>query len=107
MNLPSLSIHRDKAMLYLLDLTSVRGASKARFFLGRGFDAADESAFIEALGRHGFDHWPGVSIATPFGEKRVLVGPMPCPDGSAPDVRSVWMLTPDGTTANFVTAYPA
>ncbi len=41
MSLPRLSIHRDKVTLYLLDLTSKRGVSKAKFFLGRGFDTAD------------------------------------------------------------------
>lgn len=107
MSLPRLSIHRDKITLYLLDLTSKRGASKAKFFLGRGFDTADWLTFIEVLSQHGFNHWPGTSIDTPFGEKHVLTGPMPCPNGTTPDVLSVWMLTLDGTTASFVTAYPA
>ena len=80
---------------------------KARFFLGRGFALDDPLGFAEALGRHGADHWPGRAITTRLGAKHVLIGPMRCPDGSAPRVLSVWMLLSDRVAAALVTAYPA
>lgn len=106
MSLPRLAIRLDKVVADLLDLTSHDGGPKAKFFLGRGFSLDDCMPLIQALGRHGTDHWPGRTIATRFGEKHVLVGPMPCPDGSAPQVLSVWMLSSDGAEAALVTAYP-
>lgn len=107
MTIPRLTIRRDKLTSYLLDVTSERGASKAKFFIGRGFACDGWMALVEAIGRHGADHWPGRAVVTPYGVKHVLVGPMPCPDGTSPDVLSVWMVSRDGTDASLVTAYPA
>lgn len=59
MSLPRLAVRRDKVTAYLLDPASHDGASKAKFFLGRGFSRADWIDFVEALGRHGADHRPG------------------------------------------------
>lgn len=105
--LPTFSIRVDKLTHYLLDLTSIDGASKAKFFLGHGFPADNFFVLLEALANHSGDHWPGRTMPSPHGLKHILEGPMMCPNGTTPIVRSVWMLTPDGTTANFVTAYPA
>lgn len=107
MSLPRLAVRRDKVTAYLLDLTSDDGGPKAKFFLARGFSLDDWLGFVQALGQHGADHWPGRAIITRFGEKHVLIGPMPCPDGSMPEVLSVWMLSSDGAEASLVTAYPA
>lgn len=107
MRVPRLSFHRDKATSYLLDLNSKRGASKAKFFLARGFDRNEWLTFARALAEHALNHRPGRDVRTRFGEKHVVSGPMLCPDDSTPEVLSVWMLTPDGTTTAFVTAYRA
>lgn len=107
MTLPHFTIRPDKITSYLLDLASERGASKAKFFIGRGFAPDGWISLGEALGRHGSDHWPGRAVLTPYGVKHVLIAPMHCPDGTSPDVLSVWMLSRDGTDASLVTAYPA
>lgn len=103
---PTFSIRVDKLTHYLLDPTSIDGASKAKFFLGRGFPADDFLVLLEALANHSEHHWPGRTRPSPHGLKHILEGPMACPNGTKPIVRSVWLLTLDGTTANFVTAYP-
>ena len=106
MALPVFSIRADKLVSYLLDLTSIDGGPKAKFFIGRGFPAEDFFVLMEALAQHGADHWPGDTKPSPHGTKHVLVGPLPCPDGTTPEVRSIWMLSADGATAKLVTAYP-
>ena len=86
---PTLSIRASKLTHYLLDLTSADGASKAKFFLGHGFPADNFFVFLEAVGKHGFDNWPGRTKPSPHGLKHVLEGSMLCPNGASPIVRSV------------------
>ena len=107
MTLPLLSIKREKITAYLLDMNSIDGASKAKFFIARGFSIDKLGVFVSALGNHAASHWPGREMKTDYGTKRIIVGPMQCPDGTTPNIRTVWMLSPDETNATLITAYPA
>jgi hypothetical protein len=43
---------------------------------------------------------------TPFGQNYVVEGPLPAPDGRAPNVRVVWFIANGAETAILATAYP-
>ena len=93
---------------YLLDPTHPDGASKARFFMRRGFSPDRPEELIAALRSH-----PTVlsstvrTVVNADGDVRFVVeGPLTVPDGSEPLVRTVWQDTgPD--SASLLTAYPA
>ncbi len=106
MSVVQLTISEDKIKRYLLDLSHPVGGSKARFFMDRGFNPATPDVLADALARHASPRWPGVSAVTPYGIKHRIVGPMPCPDGTAPIILTVWQVQTGRTSADFVTAYP-
>ncbi|HEX4767219.1 MAG TPA: hypothetical protein VH414_13195 [Lichenihabitans sp.] len=106
MSVVRLTISEDKIKRYLLDLSHPVGGSKARFFIDRGFNIATPDVLAEALTAHASGRWPGSSVVTPYGIKHRIVGPMPCPDGSAPVILAVWQVQTGRTSADFVTAYP-
>lgn len=62
----------------------------------------------DALLNHVREHAEAVarSVRTPYGVKYVLVGPMACPDGRSPQVRSVWQIDRGNWRPRCVTAYP-
>ena len=101
-----LTISEDKITRYLLDLSHPIGGSKARFFIDRGFNIATPDILAEALTAHASGGWPGSSVATPYGIKHRIVGPMPCPDGRVPTILAVWQIQTGHSSADFVTAYP-
>jgi hypothetical protein len=41
-----------------------------------------------------------------WGIKYIVDGPIACPDGSAADVRTIWIISPEDDTPLFVTAFP-
>ena len=102
---PRIGIKKDKLVLYLLDLNG-KDPSRAKYFLGRGFTAQNWFQLADALAQHAFDHWPGRVIRVSYGVKHVITGTMVCPDGSTPDVLSVWKVETGDTVASLVTAYP-
>ncbi len=101
-----LDIPPHKIILYLLDPNG-KDPSKARFFLGRGFDVLQWLDLSNALAEHAANGWPGtVKSAGDYGVKHIITGPLQCPDGTSPDVLSVWQFKPGATAASFITAYP-
>lgn len=95
-----------KIRFYLLNPVHKRGASKAKFFLGRGFSVGDVPAMATALTRHASANWPGVVSSNDYGDRHAVVAPMLCPDGTSPRVLTVWQVEPGSVVARFVTAYP-
>jgi len=99
-------VPREKVTAYLLSSTHRLGRSKAAFFTGFGFTAADWRAVAEALLRHAADHEVAQTGETPFGIRYVVDGIMAAPDGRTPNVRTVWFIETGEDTPRFVTAYP-
>jgi hypothetical protein len=101
---PSFSVSMRKLTHYLLDTNHRVGSPKARFFLGRGFRIDQPDVFAAALLTHAT--CPAVRVDTMHGLRFVCDGPLACPDGTSPQVRTVWQQPPGGSTAELITAFP-
>ncbi len=101
-----LSVAHAKVQDYLLNIKHPEGWSKAKFFLARGFDLSQPSVLAEALAVQALMGWPGDELITPGSVKHKIVGPVQCPDGSAPDILTVWQVKTGSTSADLVTARP-
>jgi len=108
-NLPNASaarVERAKIVGYLLATDHPEGASKAEFFGRFGFDGDNWEILGEALILHAGAH-PVVSIyETKYGAKYRIHGPLSCPDGRSPMIRSVWIIDADTAIPRLVTAHP-
>jgi hypothetical protein len=60
----------------------------------------------DALCRHAANHDISGAQDTEFGTRYTVDGPLACPDGRAPQVRSVWFKATGERTVRLVTAYP-
>ena len=101
---PVLNVPGHKVTLYLLNPLG-KDPSKAKFFLGRGFTLVDWVALSDALATHAFNGWPGTVKQGNYGLKHVITGPMLCPNGTTPEVLTVWKIEPGNPGLSFVTAY--
>ncbi|WP_279357698.1 DUF6883 domain-containing protein [Methylobacterium indicum] len=95
-----------KITAYLLNVDHPEGGAKARFFIARGFDPGVVAIFIAAVRQHAVALHFVRDVSNEYGVKRVYEGPLACPDGTAPHVRSVWHKTPGSSVRMLVTAYP-
>jgi hypothetical protein len=95
-----------KVTEYLLNTSRMPAAAKARFFLSCGFrlDAWEELA--SALKTHGQKHAVLNEATSDYGTKYEIEGPLICPDGRTPTVRTVWQIDTDGLAPRLITAYP-
>ena len=102
----NLIVEESKISDYLLDLEHRIGGAKARFFMGFGFDASRPVEFAECLKSHAASN-PVVSVGdTGYGTKWVVEGPITCPDGRSPGIRTVWILDSGREFPRLVSAYP-
>jgi len=99
-------VPEDKVVRYLLNLSHEDGRGKAIFFLNRRFSASDWEQLAEALRQHVLTNDAASVEPHTWGTKYVVDGPLMCPDGSTPNVRSVWNIKPPATHPRFVTSYP-
>ena len=105
-SIPDLAIESIKITAYLLNADHPEGGSKAKFFIARGFSLDDEKTFVEALMGHAIAGHLARELSNEHGVKRVYEGPLPCPDGTSPRVRSIWHKAPGHFMRLLVTAYP-
>lgn len=102
-----LAIPPAKIRDYQLDLGHPTGWSKAKFFLARGFDRTRPDVLADALASQALAGWPGDVLPVPGAVKHRITGAVACPDGSTPDVLTVWQVDDGSAWASFVTARPA
>lgn len=94
-----------KITRYLLDLTSKRGASKAKYLMRFGFTPDEPRVLAAALVEHAMNNLPGVTSVSRKGNPVVVFeGPVTTPDGRAMPLRTVW--EPRLGEMHFVTAVP-
>ncbi|SFL37503.1 DUF6883 domain-containing protein [Methylobacterium pseudosasicola] len=103
----TLAIPGEKIGGYLLKLDHPSGGSKAKFFLGVGFSAADPVGFADAVFAHVDNPDTEMTFIASGGlTKMVCQGPLRTPTGRWTRIRSVWVVTgPD--EAQLVTAVPS
>ncbi|GAC1627566.1 MAG: hypothetical protein NVS9B10_16660 [Nevskia sp.] len=100
-----LIVQQTKLVGYLLNLNHVDGASKAKFFLSRGFERGLWPDFAAALINHGASQPVVNETATVHGMKYVVECNLETPDGRNPCIRSVWIV--EGCEPpRLATAYP-
>ncbi|BAQ46630.1 MULTISPECIES: DUF6883 domain-containing protein [Methylobacterium] len=105
---PDLVIPFPKLTHYLLHDQGA-APSKAKFFIGHGFDRRVPIVLAQALWRQASpENYQSVRIV-PFGRNLVFEGPILTPHGTAPIILSVWHAPHDDPrhVARFVTAYPS
>ncbi len=96
----------EKILGYLLRPDHPEGASKAKFFMARGFSTQDWEILAEALRLHAASGDSFSVVEGRFGTKLVVEAPISCPDGTSPMIRSVWMAENAGANLRLVTAHP-
>lgn len=108
-------VEERKVRDYLLSREHPDGRTKAAYFESFGFRVEAWQTLAEALLRHGALGDLVETTTTPFGVQYAVVGPLECPDGRRPTVRSVWEASPDDSgpgsepgygQPRLVTAYP-
>lgn len=107
-NLPDsdrLLVEKGKLASYLLNLSHKDGASKAKFFLKRGFAAETWEAFAAALKTHGASQTVTTVEITRHGKKFTVECQIKTPDGKDPCILSVWIQA-TGKVPRLVTAHP-
>jgi hypothetical protein len=73
-------VEREKVVGYLLNLNHRYGASKARFFMGFGFQAEAWETFAAALREHCQQHEVTLTKETGFGPRYEVEGELAAPD---------------------------
>ena len=99
-------VEREKVVGYLLNLNHRYGASKARFFMGFGFQAEAWETLAAALREHGQQHEVTLTKETGFGPRFEVEGELAAPDGRRPQVRTVWQQDAGEVAPRLITAYP-
>jgi hypothetical protein len=100
-------VEEKKVRDYLLNTTRMPAAAKARFFLSCGFSGEDWRAFARALKAHGNAYEVLNEVVSGYGTKYEIEGPLTCPDGRKPVIRTVWQINRDELAPRLITAYPA
>ena len=99
-------IEDSKISDYLLAVDHRVGGAKAKFFMRHGFGPDRREEFGTALRDHAIANPVVEHGETQFGQKWIVEGPLACPDGSSPVVRTVWILDFGGEFPRLMTAYP-
>ena len=99
-------VQRPKITDYLLSSTHEIGKTKAVFFLRFGFSQENWQLLAQALILHTRNSTVIDVTETEFGTKYILEGPLACPDGRTPGIRSVWEIAHGDDAPRFITAHP-
>ena len=105
-NVENARIDETKIVDYLLAVDHPEGAGKATFFLRFGFTIDDWQTFADALISHAQLCHVAKLSESGFGTKYQIDGPLSCPDGRLPAVRSVWIVDVGTDFPRLITAHP-
>lgn len=109
MMLPGAELARvdfSKVVDYLLSPSHPDGRSKAEFFARFGFNVKDWQVLAEALKVVGISNSVTGAVKSAHGTRYTVDGLMPCPDGRAPRVRTVWIVELERPGPRLITAHP-
>ena len=99
-------IDRSKLVDYLLH--PVNGRGKLDFFSRYGFSQANWASLSNALLEHAQECPVSSRVATSFGAKYIVTGPLMTPSGRLPlpVVAAVWQQDTGASGVRLITAYP-
>jgi hypothetical protein len=109
MRLPNvdLAIVEDRKITqYLLSEGHEDGHGKAEFFKAFGFCLQAPEVLIQALKDLALNADVSNVQASPHGTKYVVEGQIQAPDGSAPVIKTIWIIESGETRPRLVTAFP-
>ena len=96
-----------KLYAYLLSETHAVGKAKATFFRALGFNETNVHLLEYELLSLAHSAPVQEVVPSPHGVKYVIEGVVETPGGTAPRIRTVWILETGEENPRFVTAYPA
>jgi hypothetical protein len=99
-------VDQSKIVDYLLSTTHPDGQTKARFFIGLGFDPNHWQKLAAALREVGTSNEVSASVQSAYGIRYVVDGVLDTPSNRSPRVRTVWILEPSNAGPRLITAYP-
>jgi uncharacterized protein DUF6883 len=100
------NVERSKVVDYLLAFDHPEGAGKAEFFTRFGFTASGWDVLADALIAHARMQSVSSRSDSKYGTKYRIDGPISCPDGRTPLIRTVWIIDTGTDTPRLVTAHP-
>jgi hypothetical protein len=100
-------IPSEKLSAYLLSETHAVGKAKATFFRALGFNETNMHVLEHGLLSLARSAPVQEVVPSPHGVKYVIEGILETASGTAPRIRTVWILETGETNPRFVTAYPA
>jgi hypothetical protein len=99
-------VEEKKIVEYLLNPVHPDGASKAKFFLARGFVGAQWAAMRTALQTQGSRNLVTKVTLHPWGARYQVDCHCPTPDGLNPCIRTIWEVAAVGAPPRLLTAHP-
>jgi hypothetical protein len=99
-------VPKEKLSNYLLSETHAVGREKARYFRSIGYTAENVDDLADALVMIARSEDVCQEIASDFGTKYVIDGELVTPNGTAVQMRTVWVIDSQDARPRFVTAYP-
>ena len=99
-------VEEKKVLEYLLSPAHRTGRSKAKFFASHGWNRQDYVFLLAALVEHAQANPIRSCRTSAFGATYVVEGPIFCPDGRMPLIRTVWQIDTGHIAPRLITAYP-
>lgn len=106
LNIDLALVEEEKITTYLLSDTHPVGRSKSAFFQRFGFRSRAWDVLRDAMLDHARSGSLMSTTETAFGKKYIIKGPLACPDGRRPLVRTVWFIEQGEEILRLVTAIP-
>ena len=99
-------VDREKIIEYLLCESHPDGRAKATFFTKFGFAVEQWEVLAESLRKHGMTYPVVKTVKSVYGVRYCVEGPIETPNGSNPNIRTVWIVEEGCTEPRLITAYP-
>lgn len=96
----------EEAKITAFLLSEENSGGKSAFFTAFGFTLNEWVILKAALIQHASDHDITRFSQTVHGDKYIIEGTLPAPDGRSPYVRTVWIVDTGKDVPRLVTAYP-
>jgi len=105
-NADKAQVGHEKIIKYLLSESHPDGRAKAVFFIKSGFTVKQWDVLAESLRKHGIIYPVVKTVKSEYGVRYCIEGPIETPNGSNPNIRTVWIVEEVCTKPRLITAYP-
>ena len=95
-----------KVTEYFLSTATQKAAGRYKFFVARGFERQAWRVLHDALLAHPIGASVALARQDAYGDTWCATGPLRCPDGTAPVIRSFWIIRHDDPRPQLTSAIP-